>query len=94
MDPAQAAELERNFKALMLAGVITNVDAKEFPPRVFVGAGWYELSFQQKVAAAKLVSDYWASVQGHPGGAALFDLCDGNSGRVLYKWDYIELKPQ
>jgi hypothetical protein len=91
-DPAYSAQFETDFKKLMLSQVVTSVDANEPTPRVFVGAGWYQLTYQQKVAAAKLISDYWADLHGEPHGGAMFVLCDANSGQVLYEWDYFELR--
>jgi hypothetical protein len=90
--PVDALQQEADFKALLATGVVANVDGKSNPPRVFVGRAFYALTYEEKEAAARKVSDYWATLGGKPGGGAMFDICDAYSGQKLYRWDYYKLK--
>ncbi len=90
--PVDAAQQESDFKLLLATGVVTNVDGKHYPPRVFVGRAFYALTYDEKEAAAKKVSDYWATLGGKPGGGAMFHICEAYTGEKLYTWDYYKLK--
>jgi hypothetical protein len=89
--PVDTAQQERDFKLLLATGVVTDVDGKRSPPRVFVGRAFHALTYQQREAVAKQVSDYWATVGGMPGGGARFDICDAYTGERLHTWEYYKL---
>ena len=89
---ADLSELESHFKTLMAADVVSGINGDHGTPWVMVGRSFYALTFEQKTAAAKQVSDYWAALKGgDPGSAVAFEFHDKYSGERLYEWNGFKL---
>lgn len=94
VDSVKVSHLRGEILLMCLQDVVVRIDSETLRPKIYVGPGFYRLTFRGKQRAIQTVNDFFVESGGNSGGGLDMDVHDAMSGRKIYEWKLYELEPK